>query len=322
MQTVVRLILIVAVLWIACPAHAVILYGKRVRNMSAPAGSLANSGWQWEGQWSDFLGTVISKNTFITAEHVGGSVGDSFTLNGVSYRTTATWDDPQSDLQIWAVKGRFASWAPLLRTYTEPGSQMVVFGRGTARGPAVAVNSELKGWLWGASDHEQSWGMNVIKGSAAGRADSEAGGGRVRGAQLYWTFDRNGLGQESMLSSGDSGGGVFVRTGNTWSLAGVNYGAQADFSYAGSPDNLKGALFDLGGLKVNGSVITDTSQDIPASAFATRVSLRVPWITDVLTGKIPVSAPFAAPSAGVPEPGMLSVLVTFAMIARRRTQRI
>src|SRR5262245_1407510 len=87
---------------LASPAEAVLLYKSAQRNTTAPYGSwggyLVNSGWQWEGNWGNFLGTPISSKHFITAGHVGGWVGQTFTLNGTTYTTTAMYDDPSSDL--------------------------------------------------------------------------------------------------------------------------------------------------------------------------------------------------------------------------------
>lgn len=56
----------------------------------------ANSGWQYEGQFGSFLGTVIASNYFITAKHIGGSVGDTFVFSGVNYTTTAVFPDPRA----------------------------------------------------------------------------------------------------------------------------------------------------------------------------------------------------------------------------------
>jgi hypothetical protein len=63
-------------------AQAVILLdtGDPNFNTTAPTGELAGSGWQYEGLWVSFLGTAVASNFFITAKHVGGSVGDTFTL--------------------------------------------------------------------------------------------------------------------------------------------------------------------------------------------------------------------------------------------------
>ena len=92
-------------------AKGIILADQWWRNKSAPTGSLAGSGWQWEGNWGAFTGTAIGKNYFITASHVGGSVGQSLVLNGVSYPSTAMYDDPSSDLRIWKTNKSFPSWA-------------------------------------------------------------------------------------------------------------------------------------------------------------------------------------------------------------------
>jgi len=80
------------------PARAVIFHstGDINFNTAAPTGQLADSGWQWVGNWNGFQGTAIGPNHFVTARHIGGSVGASFQLNGVGYVTTAAFDDAGS----------------------------------------------------------------------------------------------------------------------------------------------------------------------------------------------------------------------------------
>src|SRR5262245_62285209 len=94
-----------AFLSLVLPAHALIFFstGDPSYNTNAPRGALTNSGWQYQGAWSVFTGTVISSNAFITAKHVGGTIGDSFTFQGVQYTTTAAFESPDSDLRIWRV---------------------------------------------------------------------------------------------------------------------------------------------------------------------------------------------------------------------------
>src|SRR5206468_6934210 len=94
-------------------AQAIILVDNQYRNKSAPTGTFSGSGWQWEGNWGAFSGTPIARNYFITASHVGGSVGQSLVLNGVSYPTVGMYDDPSSDLRIWKTSKAFTSWAPM-----------------------------------------------------------------------------------------------------------------------------------------------------------------------------------------------------------------
>src|SRR5690242_1174098 len=97
-----RLIHLMTAGWAGCCAllisalsgHAVIFYstGDPSYNTNAPGGALTNSGWQYQGAWATFSGTVISSNAFITAKHVGGTVGDLFTFQGAQYTTTASFE--------------------------------------------------------------------------------------------------------------------------------------------------------------------------------------------------------------------------------------
>src|SRR5687768_10210315 len=150
------LLLAAALLFFSSHAHAVVLYRTPTRNTAAPSGTLANSGWQWQGKWGSFLGTPIAPNYFITAGHVGGGVGQTFTYNWKPYTTTAMFDDPRSDLRIYKVNGAFPSYAPLYTLPYETGKQMVVIGRGAQRGSEVRVNNQLKGWKQGYPDAIQS----------------------------------------------------------------------------------------------------------------------------------------------------------------------
>ena len=76
---------------LAVPSKAVILYGTDdpSANTTAPTGELAGSGWQYEGLFSGFLGTVIASNYFVTANHIGGNVGEQIFFNGNLSATTA-----------------------------------------------------------------------------------------------------------------------------------------------------------------------------------------------------------------------------------------
>jgi hypothetical protein len=301
-------------------AGAVILANKRPLNTTAPPGTLATAGWQYEGEWQGLLGTAISVNSFITAEHIGGGVGDYFTFGGRRYKVTAGYDDPNSDLQVWHIRGRLPTWAPLNRTLNETGKTAMIFGRGTLRGGEVRYNDQLKGWFWGASSGQTSWGMNQITASSSGKADAEAGGARIKGTRLYWTFDRDGMKQEGALSPGDSGGGVFIESDGKWVLAGVNFATQGDFAFPGSGVVEHAALLDFGGLNAGDSLIEDTAADIPARQFATRVGTQMDWITDVLQGRITATLS-ATPAAGVPEPVALAPSMILLTLASRRRRR-
>ena len=116
-----RLIVLAILVGVGTPrAWGVLLYSTAQRNTWAPSGSLWNSGWQYEGRWGAFLGTPIAPRFFITAENVGGSVGQAFTYRGKTYTAKARFDDPNSDLRIWMVDRPFAdAYAPIYRGVIE-----------------------------------------------------------------------------------------------------------------------------------------------------------------------------------------------------------
>ena len=266
----------------ATSTQAVILYGTGdpTANTSAPTGTLANSGWQYEGQFGGFLGTAIAANYFITAKHIGGSIGQSFVLNNVVYTTTAVFPDPSSDLQIWQISGTFPAYADLYsgNTGTEVNLNLIVFGRGTERGSAVNVGSDshLGGWLWGSSDGVERWGTNVV-----GSIQTDPTYGKL----LRAPFDSTGGQNEGHLSVGDSGGAVFVFNGNTnqWELAGINLAVDGPFSTSSSGASpFDAAMFDTTGLFVEDDQGNWVTAPNPSAFYATEIAAREGFINSVV----------------------------------------
>ena len=262
------------------PARAVILYGTATRNTTAPTGALANSGWQYQGQWNGFLGTPIAPHYFIAARHVGGTVGDKFLLAGNAYTTVAVTSSPNTDVNIWQVTETFPIFAPLYDTSDETGQPMVVFGRGTQRGGAVVDSRKVRGWQWGAFDQVQSWGTNVVS--------AVVDGGASLGSLLEFNFDSSGGVNEGCLSAGDSSGGVFIQVGGVWKLAGLNYGVDGPWSYYGGSDpGFSASIFDARGLYVGGPgayqfISRKIPQQVPAGSYATRISTNLTFIHSVI----------------------------------------
>jgi hypothetical protein len=272
-----------ALLISALSAHGVIFYstGDPSYNTNAPGGALTNSGWQYQGTWSTFSGTIISSNAFITAKHVGGTVGDLFTFQGAQYTTTASFESPDSDLRIWRVAGEFPVFAPLYTKNKENGKTLVVFGRGTQRGDEVRINGRLKGWEWGPGDGVQRWGQNRVSGIFQGGAEI--------GEVLRASFNAGGR-NEAQLSGGDSGGAVFIKDGRTWKLAGINYAVEGPYNTTNSGTGFNAAIFDLRGLYVTdggGGWQLFSGRPIAGNFYATRISSHVNWITNVLETPAP-----------------------------------
>jgi hypothetical protein len=188
---------------------------------------------------------------------------------------------------LWEVSERFPRYAPLYSDTDEEGKGLVVFGRGVDRGAAVTntvtsgygpfQTTEVitNGWKWGAYNYTQRWGTNTVS------ATTTINGSPVLKAE--WTPDSGA--SEGMLADKDSGGAVFIKDGETWKLAGINYviGPATEYSLnSDGSDAFRGSILDF-----RGGVYTKSGTNwvsIPSSTrsafYATRISSRYSWITN------------------------------------------
>jgi hypothetical protein len=267
----------IAALALTVPARAVIFAstGDPNHNTSAPTGDLANSGWQYFGAWQSGGGVAISPNHFITAAHVGGQIGNTFSFGGQTYVTTGF--TTVNDLRIWTVSGAMPAWAPIYTGVSESTLDAVLIGRGEGRGsefrqPSATDSDTLRGWSWGGNSATR-WGTNQID-----FATTRTGYGEV----LMMDFDRDGGDHEATVANGDSGGGLFVYNPDTsaWELAGVINAVASSFRLTSSGTTTQAAVFDMGGLyNANGALVAqDFSFDLPAAFFASRMSANQDWI--------------------------------------------
>lgn len=317
---------VLTLLW-ACttPCAAVLLYrtGDGGQNTTAPTGPVfENSGWQYEGTYGGFLGTIIAPQYFITAQHFGPQ-GSTFVHNGifnggasVTYNIDATansglgyWDIAGTDLRILKVQEVFPYYAPLYTGGAETGLTMVLHGKGGPRGDPVVVSGTLQGWEHGTPDGVPRWGSNTVSGIYAS----------VLGDMVTATFSASGTAEEATLSGGDSGGGLFVNDGGVWKLAGVNYSVDGRFdtnNTVADGSHFDAGLFDRGGLyqgndSFGWTYIPNLVLDNPSSLYASRISSNASSIMSIVA---------------VPEPqsAMLVMLGAVLGLKRRRgvTQRL
>lgn len=267
--------IIFAVLSTLATTNAIILYrtGDPAANTTEPTGTLAGSGWQYEGLIGAFLGTAIAPHFFITAQHFGVQ-SSPFVYRGVNYTILQWFDDPSSDLRIYEVAEEFPDYVPLYSRNDEIGQHFVVFGRGTQRGSEVYSGGLLRGWKWGDSDEVERWGENQVNDTVSF--------GPTLGDMLYALFDSNGFPNEAHLSSGDSGGGIFLSDSGVWKLAGLNYSVDGPFYTSPGGDGFLATLFDMRSLYgINGILITGNAP-VPSGFYASRISSKLAWIQSII----------------------------------------
>jgi hypothetical protein len=278
--------------------------GDPAHNTTAPGGALADSGWQWQGNWRGFAGTPVDSRWFLTAQHLNGAVGEDFWYAGRAYRATAVFPDPASDLALWRVCGEFPAFAPLYAASDEVGRECVLYGTGLGRGEPLTVTNQsgsefLRGWRWAADTQRLRWGVNRIEEvqDYAGTAD----------AVLRGTFDADGGSEEATLTGGDSGGGLFIQTDGGWKLAGVALGVEGPFRHASEGEDIAASVFDKGGLYLeeeDGWALTPFQpRPQPGAFFVTRVSARRAWIESTIAANPePAAVPEVLAAAQVEGP--------------------
>lgn len=292
------IVALVLTAWMATvPCHAMLFLDNTSTassyNATAPGGALIGSGWDLTGNLNSFIGVPIDGRYFVTAKHCGWNDATQYSVTFASGPNQGTfnasktqhWDDPNSDLRVWkldATSVSFVSWAPLYTNTNEAGKDLVMFGRGYTRGAAVTVGTELKGWQWSSSGAgTKRWGTNAV----TGYADYQTVGDNHL---LYANFDQSVGGTEAMLANLDSGAGLFIQDGTTWKLAGVGYGVDpATYALTSShTGSFNAAAFDYGGLYYyDGKAwqyMQDSSSNIPAASYASRVSTSSSWIMGII----------------------------------------
>ncbi len=284
------------------PARAIIrINGSDGRNLAAPTGAFAGSGWQYTGYWGGVLGTPISPHFFLTAKHAGFAGDGLFRTGTGNYTVVNAFYDASSDLALYQVAETFTEFAPLYTGTSETTlGEAVLQGAGTVRGDALLVNGTQQGWYWGDTDYRRSWGTNAVR--------EIVDYGPSLGDLLIFTNDREtGYENEGAVTGNDSGGPIFVNDNGVWKLAGINYGVQT-YSLDGA-NGISASVWDTRGLYVsNGSgydfIPSTLTTPQPGVFGATRVSSRFDsFLAPIIRADLATAAP---------EPGTLALLLPIA----------
>lgn len=300
-----------AVIGLSDVAQGVIVTGDQGRNTARPADPAAGSAWDLQGDYGVYLGTPIAPDWFISAAHFGTPDNKLVTVDGVTHTVTNTVPVAGTDLVLKQVDVPFAAFAPIYNPSTDgtfnPGDAILIFGRGTQRGTAIAG----KGWNWGTEDNARSFGTNTLNNLAVVTEDDVLEGSpfAANTTFLQGDFDLNGDPNEGTLSVGDSGGGVFVFKNGAYRLVGINYGVQLFRDSETTTSDLLAAIYDARGLY----------RDVAGSSTNTLITGAGPVTQSFSASYVPASLDFI--NATVPEPAALGLLGGVAMLIARRRNR-
>lgn len=249
-------VLLAAALLVATPARAVVIDSLTgTGNTTAPAD---DPGWANVGVRGIGTGVYLGGGWVLTASHVGA--GD-IVLSGSTYAADAgstvqltnggeAGKTPLTDLILYRLATVPAGLPgiPIATATPATTTAVTMIGSGRDRGAFTewTVNQSTTPWTWtvvpsgGDAAGYQTlgtralrWGTNAIDGSPLWIAESDlAPPLDVR--CLATTFQASGSpSSEAQAVYGDSGGGVFEKTGGTWRLAGLILDVTG---YSGQPD--------------------------------------------------------------------------------------
>lgn len=198
--------------WLALPAHAVLIdSGDGSGNTTPPAD---DPGFVHVGERYLFSAVYLGNGWVLTANHT--DVG-SVVIDGIDYPevpgSKVQFDDGGIHADLMAFRIDPAPALPILPINADPnltGESVIKIGNGLDRGGPVTACSGIDGYSWGGNTTIR-WGTNHI---AAYQNISST-------ESFYTTFDQAGSSHEAQVTTGDSGGAVFVKNGSTWELAGI-----------------------------------------------------------------------------------------------------
>ena len=255
---------------ISVPVSALVLHPEGEPNLSIwtdrPSDNII-------GQWDNSAGCVaISSNCVITTQHQSGNLNTLVEIGGVTYTIDEMWNHPTADLRIAKLYGANLPYFVGINEQTnERGRKTVIAGHGVGRGNK-----------WGDSASRTfRMGTNRIESALA---DSTIG--ELTSDVIIADFDdlNEGLSTdyETIPADHDSGGGWFIKSGDTWILAGLTRSIELHYEegHEGDPNHY---IFSEAWFRER----SDPNEPHADRFEAVRISSYVQWINDTVPPVVP-----------------------------------
>ena len=177
------------------------------------------------GRWGTNASCVaVSSNCVITVRHAGGGVGTLVRIGGRTYTVDQTWNyspDPV-DLRVARLYGaNLTSFVSPYENIDEVGKQIVIGGYGDGRGAILETASTTYGYEWdNSANTTRRFGTNRINGTVNDSTLSNYTSDVITADFDGLTDDQSTI-YEGISADHDSGGGWFIKVGDTWKVAGL-----------------------------------------------------------------------------------------------------
>lgn len=173
-----------AALALSTPADAIVVAGRD---------PMARPDHAWIGSWNGSTAVAIAPSWILTAKHVGGFPGLTYTIQGESFVAAEVIPHPTLDVELIRVDGILPGFHRL-GDQPQRGDLVVLGGMGVTAG----ADFELGGYDW-TGPRGETWGANTVA---------------FVGTYIGITFDAPGsegnVPHEGIFAVNDSGGGLFT----------------------------------------------------------------------------------------------------------------
>jgi hypothetical protein len=175
------------------------------------------------GRWGTNASCVaISSNCVITVRHSGGGAGTLVRIGGRTYTVDQTWNYGSADIRVARLYGaNLTSFVSPYENINEVGKQIVIGGYGDGRGAILETAGTTYGYEWdNSANTTRRFGTNRVDYTAD---DSTLGSltSDVIIADFDGLTDDQSTIYEGISADHDSGGGWFIKVGDTWKVAGL-----------------------------------------------------------------------------------------------------
>jgi len=235
------------------------------------------------GRWGNRGSCVaVSSNSVITTRHQGGGIDTQVEIGGETYTITNIWDCGTADLRVVKLYGaNLIDFVGIYEDTNEIGKDIVIGGYGDGRGGLLQTWDITYGYLWdNFSNTTLRLGTNKINDT---QNDSTLGSftSDIIIADFDGLNEGASTGYECTAADHDSGGGWFIKTNDTWKVAGLSraVGVHFEEGHYGDPNYI---LYEAWFRSRDNP---NTPQ--PDYLDAVRVSSYATWISETIPERLP-----------------------------------